>query len=201
MSDEFEVPPSLSLSESLNTSTTAGKMVFAALEAAGLERSLIAERMRAGLRNARAKGKRFGRPKIAADRTPGCRATEGKPFLAWNLQTTFFECLRIPLRFHTARSWTFLRLIRIQLSYSRLALISDVGSIPIARSHCGLPDSHSKSHLPKLREGIAAFIRAFRAVVFDESCCQPVLSRRCGRPFQQSVASFGNGCFRFSCFD
>jgi DNA invertase Pin-like site-specific DNA recombinase len=53
----------VSLSESLDTSTPAGKMVFTVLGAvAELERSLIAERVRAGMRNARAKGKRIGRP-------------------------------------------------------------------------------------------------------------------------------------------
>ena len=36
---------------------------------AELERSLIAERVRAGLRNARAKGKRLGRPRVALDAT------------------------------------------------------------------------------------------------------------------------------------
>ncbi len=45
-------------------------MVFTVLGAvAELERSLIAERVRAGLRNARAKGKRLGRPKVALDAT------------------------------------------------------------------------------------------------------------------------------------
>ncbi len=34
---------------------------------AELERSLIVERVRAGLRNARAKGKRLGRPKMVVD--------------------------------------------------------------------------------------------------------------------------------------
>ena len=53
----------VSLSESLDTATPAGRMVFTVLGAvAELERSLIAERVRAGLRNARAKGKRIGRP-------------------------------------------------------------------------------------------------------------------------------------------
>lgn len=58
----------VSLSESLDTSTPAGKMVFTVLGAvAELERSLIAERVRAGLRNARAKGKRLGRPRVSVD--------------------------------------------------------------------------------------------------------------------------------------
>lgn len=58
----------VSLSESLDTSTPAGKMVFTVLGAvAELERSLIAERVRAGLRNARAKGKTLGRPRVLVD--------------------------------------------------------------------------------------------------------------------------------------
>jgi DNA invertase Pin-like site-specific DNA recombinase len=57
-----------SLSEQIDTTTPAGKMVFTVLGAvAELERSLIAERVRAGLRNARAKGKTLGRPVIAVD--------------------------------------------------------------------------------------------------------------------------------------
>jgi DNA invertase Pin-like site-specific DNA recombinase len=58
----------VSLSEQLDTSTPAGKMVFTVLAAVGeLERSLIAERVRAGLRNARAKGKQLGRPRVIVD--------------------------------------------------------------------------------------------------------------------------------------
>jgi DNA invertase Pin-like site-specific DNA recombinase len=55
----------VSLSEQMDTSTPTGKMVFTVLGAvAELERSLIVERVKAGLRNARAKGKRFGRPSL-----------------------------------------------------------------------------------------------------------------------------------------
>lgn len=58
----------VSLSESLDTSTPAGKMVFTVLGAvAELERSLIVERVKAGLRNARAKGKHLGRPRSIVD--------------------------------------------------------------------------------------------------------------------------------------
>jgi DNA invertase Pin-like site-specific DNA recombinase len=43
-------------------------MIFTVLAAvAELERSLIAERVRAGLRNTRAKGKWVGRPRVAVD--------------------------------------------------------------------------------------------------------------------------------------
>jgi DNA invertase Pin-like site-specific DNA recombinase len=58
----------VSLSEQMDTTTPTGKMVFTVLGAvAELERSLIVERVRAGLRNARAKGKRLGRPRVAVD--------------------------------------------------------------------------------------------------------------------------------------
>lgn len=70
----------VSLSESLDTATPAGRMVFTVLGAvAELERSLIAERVRAGLRNALAKGKTLGRPRVIVDaakigqlRSQGC---------------------------------------------------------------------------------------------------------------------------------
>jgi DNA invertase Pin-like site-specific DNA recombinase len=58
----------VSYSEQMDTSTPAGKMVFTVLGAvAELERSLIVERVRAGLRNARAKGKTLGRPRVGVD--------------------------------------------------------------------------------------------------------------------------------------
>jgi DNA invertase Pin-like site-specific DNA recombinase len=53
----------VSFSEQLDTSTPAGNMVFTVLGAvAELERSLIVERVKAGLRNAKAQGKQLGRP-------------------------------------------------------------------------------------------------------------------------------------------
>ena len=59
----------VSYSEAIDTSTPVGKMTFTVLGAvAELERSLIIERVRAGVRNARAKGKRLGRPTVNVDR-------------------------------------------------------------------------------------------------------------------------------------
>ncbi|MFZ0738417.1 MAG: recombinase family protein [Candidatus Acidiferrales bacterium] len=59
----------VSLSEQVDTSTPMGKMIFTVLGAvAELERNLIVEKVRAGLRHARAKGKRLGRPKKSVDR-------------------------------------------------------------------------------------------------------------------------------------
>jgi DNA invertase Pin-like site-specific DNA recombinase len=58
----------VSLSESLDTHSAAGKMVFTVLAAvAELERELVRERVRSGLCNARAKGKILGRPKTATN--------------------------------------------------------------------------------------------------------------------------------------
>jgi DNA invertase Pin-like site-specific DNA recombinase len=58
----------VSYSEAMDTPTPAGKMVFTVLGAvAELERSLIVERVRAGLRNAKAKGKSLGRPRVFVD--------------------------------------------------------------------------------------------------------------------------------------
>lgn len=54
----------ISLNESIDTSTPAGKLVFTVLAAvAELERSIIQERIHAGLERARRQGKQFGRPK------------------------------------------------------------------------------------------------------------------------------------------
>src|SRR5262249_31627293 len=59
----------VSLSEQVDTSTPTGRMVFTVLGAvAELERNLIVERVRAGLRHARSKGKRLGRPKKVVER-------------------------------------------------------------------------------------------------------------------------------------
>ena len=72
----------VSLSEQLDTSTPTGKMVFTVLGAvAELERSLIVERVKAGLRNARAKGKRLGRPPVTVNAATVARLrAEGVPW-------------------------------------------------------------------------------------------------------------------------
>jgi len=58
----------VSFSEQLDTSTPAGKLVFTVLGAvAELERSLIVGASKSGLRNARSKGKKLGRPRVYPD--------------------------------------------------------------------------------------------------------------------------------------
>jgi DNA invertase Pin-like site-specific DNA recombinase len=55
----------VSLSEQIDTTSPAGKMVFTVLAAVGcLERSMIVERVKAGLAQARRDGKMLGRPAI-----------------------------------------------------------------------------------------------------------------------------------------
>src|ERR1700737_4765584 len=54
--------------QGLDTTTPAGKAMFQMMGVfAEFERSMIQERVRAGLRRAKAEGKRLGRPRIAAD--------------------------------------------------------------------------------------------------------------------------------------
>jgi DNA invertase Pin-like site-specific DNA recombinase len=57
-----------SFSEALDTSTPTGKVMFTVIAAmAEFERALIQERVRAGLRRARAAGAQLGRPRVGTD--------------------------------------------------------------------------------------------------------------------------------------
>jgi DNA invertase Pin-like site-specific DNA recombinase len=96
----------VSLSEQVDTSTPAGKLVFTVLGAvAELERSLIAERVRAGLRNARAKGKVLGRPRKVANseeinrlRSQGATWRAVGTALGISAATALSASTRIPLK-------------------------------------------------------------------------------------------------------
>src|ERR1700676_1202373 len=58
----------VSLKDNLDLSTPSGRLMFQIIGAmAEFERALIQERVRAGMRNARAKGTRIGRPRVAVD--------------------------------------------------------------------------------------------------------------------------------------
>jgi DNA invertase Pin-like site-specific DNA recombinase len=58
----------ISLSESVDTSTPLGKMIFTVLGAvAELERNLIKERVQTGISRARKQGKALGRPRVEVD--------------------------------------------------------------------------------------------------------------------------------------
>ena len=83
----------ISLRDNLDLSTPSGRLMFQIIGAmAEFERALIQERVRAGLRNARAKGKRLGRPRIICrclnDCRPACsRVLLGRdPHRGWNKQ-------------------------------------------------------------------------------------------------------------------
>jgi DNA invertase Pin-like site-specific DNA recombinase len=57
-----------SLKDNLDLSTPSGRLMFQIIGAmAEFEKSLIQERVRSGLRNARAKGRKLGRPRVAVD--------------------------------------------------------------------------------------------------------------------------------------
>lgn len=58
----------VSLRDNLDLGTPSGRLMFQIIGAmAEFERALIQERVRAGLRNARAKGRRLGRPRVVVD--------------------------------------------------------------------------------------------------------------------------------------
>ena len=58
----------ISYQENIDTSSPLGSAIFTIISAvAQLERDIIAERVRAGLRRAQANGKRLGRPKVRVD--------------------------------------------------------------------------------------------------------------------------------------
>jgi DNA invertase Pin-like site-specific DNA recombinase len=60
----------VSLRDNLDLTTPSGRLMFQIIGAmAEFERSLIQERVKAGLRNAKAKGKRLGRPRVVVDET------------------------------------------------------------------------------------------------------------------------------------
>lgn len=68
----------ISLRDNLDLSTPSGHLMFQIIGAmAEFERSLIQERVKAGLRNARAKGKKLGRPRADVDenKIKGLRAS------------------------------------------------------------------------------------------------------------------------------
>ena len=61
---------SLGLVDNLDLGTPSGRLMFQIIGAmAEFERALIQERVKAGLRHARSKGKRLGRPTIVVDRS------------------------------------------------------------------------------------------------------------------------------------
>ena len=58
----------VSLKDNLDLTTPSGRFMFQIIAAFGeLERAIIAERVRAGLQNAKRRGKRLGRPQVAVD--------------------------------------------------------------------------------------------------------------------------------------
>jgi DNA invertase Pin-like site-specific DNA recombinase len=68
----------VSIHEGVDTTTPNGRLIFGIFASiAEFERELIRDRVRSGLRNAKAKGRRLGRPRVAVDsaRISGLRAS------------------------------------------------------------------------------------------------------------------------------
>ena len=83
----------ISLGDNLDLGTPSGRLMFQIIGAmAEFERALIQERVRAGLRNARAKGKRLGRPQTLVD-TPRITALRASG-ASWRVIS---KRLKIPL--------------------------------------------------------------------------------------------------------
>ena len=69
----------ISLREQVDTGSALGQAIFTIIAAiAQLERSLIVERVKSGLRRARAEGKKLGRPRLKVDERQ-LRAVAGQP--------------------------------------------------------------------------------------------------------------------------
>jgi DNA invertase Pin-like site-specific DNA recombinase len=81
----------VSLRDNLDLTTPSGRLMFQIIGAmAEFERALIQERVRAGMRNARAKGKRIGRPRSGADSLKVARLrAQGLPWRAVSQATGF----------------------------------------------------------------------------------------------------------------
>jgi DNA invertase Pin-like site-specific DNA recombinase len=70
----------VSYQEALDTSTPIGKAMFTIIGAmAELERNVIRDRVRAGVRNAKAKGKALGRKRVVFDRSRVVELRDGGP--------------------------------------------------------------------------------------------------------------------------
>jgi DNA invertase Pin-like site-specific DNA recombinase len=91
----------ISLTDNIDLTTPAGRLMFQIIGAMGeFERSLIQERVRAGLRNARAKGKQLGRPRVVTDsasilalRQSGLSYAAISTKLGLNKQTVYRVCI------------------------------------------------------------------------------------------------------------
>jgi DNA invertase Pin-like site-specific DNA recombinase len=109
----------VSLSDNLDLSTASGRLMFNIIGAmAEFERALIQERVKAGIRNARAKGRRIGRPRVAVD--PARIAALRASGLSWR---TIERELGISVR--TARRFAEESGKRVSASASASSIISE----------------------------------------------------------------------------
>ena len=88
-----------SLNEAIDTGNAGGKLVFHVFDAlAEFERSLIWERMRAGLAAARARGRKGGRPgKMSSDQVRKAKAMLFDPYMTKGKVARHFRVKRVTL--------------------------------------------------------------------------------------------------------
>ena len=78
----------VSLLDNLDLTTHAGRLMFQIIGAmAELERALIQERVKARLRNARAKGKRLGRPRVFVSESKVIHPSVRSILVVWGIGT------------------------------------------------------------------------------------------------------------------
>src|SRR5207237_9007243 len=95
----------ISLREQIDTGTSLGQAIYVIISAiSALERSLIVERVKSGLRRARAEGKRLGRPKLQVSERD-LRSVAGQP-------------VRIAAKALGISPSSYLRLVRSQAALS-----------------------------------------------------------------------------------
>jgi len=203
----------VSLSESLDTATPAGRMVFTVLGAVTeLERSLIAERVRAGLRNARAKGKQLAQDcrGCCQGRAPTRTGSAGRRSQArWGLESALLIAspYRVPKfrkRILEPRShWMPRRSLLIQpihycrFAYSALACfrMEIPGSASFQRvrkSWCVLWRCRLASHgLCRCGDADSRSLRRIRRRVAVLRASSRVTSSRCCLQPRRALAQFG----------
>ena len=72
----------ISYQENIDTTSPLGQALFTIIAAiATLEKDLIRERVAAGLRNARAKGRRLGRPRVIVNTEQDCLSSCARPLM------------------------------------------------------------------------------------------------------------------------
>jgi DNA invertase Pin-like site-specific DNA recombinase len=97
----------VSLNEAIDTSTPAGMLIFTVLgSVAAFERSILVERVKMGIQNARRRGVRLGRPALANLGTEEIAAMRTQTAESGIHSNSASSSKRIPASFVRLRSWS-----------------------------------------------------------------------------------------------